>query len=53
MSAERKDAYKRGSGCGGKSPQQHEGVMWTEGIVGKHVSHVPRKAAIDMRVPVP
>ena len=37
----------------GKSAVQSEDVMWTEILVGKLMSHVPRKAAIVCIVPVP
>ena len=53
MGAERRDAYKRGRRAVGKSAVQSEDVMWTELSVGKHVSHVPGKAAIVYAVPVP
>ena len=53
MSAEWKAAYKRGRSLKGKSVRQSEDVMWIEKKVEKHVSHVPRKAAIVYTVPVP
>ena len=51
--AEWKAAYKRGRSQIGKSVWQSEDVMWTELSVGKYVSHVPGKAAIDLLTPVP
>ena len=53
MGAEWKAAYKRGRSTEGKSAVQSEDVTWTEERVGKHVSHVSRKAAIVLAVPVP
>ena len=52
-SRERKDRYKRGRSRVGKSALQSEDVMWTEKKVGKYMSHVPRKAAIALHIPVP
>ena len=48
-----KDRDKRRSWWIGKSAYQSEDVMWTEIKVGKHMSHVPRKAAIELYIPVP
>ena len=53
ISTEWKAVYKRGRSHVGKSAWQSEDVMWTELSVGKYVSHVPRKAAIVLYVPVP
>ena len=53
QSAEWKNAYKRGRRVIGKSVIQSEDVMWTELLVGKHVSWLPRKAAIAYTAPVP
>ena len=52
-SREWKDRYKRGRSVTGKSVIQSEDVMWSEISVTKRVSHVPRKAAIVLYVPVP
>ena len=52
-SRERKARYKRGRRIVGKSAIQSEDVIWTEILVGKSMSHVPRKAAIVCYVPVP
>ena len=53
VSRERKDRSKRGRRHTGKSVCQSEDVIDTEHKVGKHVSHVPRKAAIVVFIPVP
>ena len=48
-----KSRYKRGRSVTGKSVIQSEDVMWSEISVAKRGSHVPRKAAIVLYVPVP
>ena len=53
MSRECKTRCKRERSAVGKSAAQSEGVMRSEDIVVKHVSHVPRKAAIAYAAPVP
>ena len=53
QSREWKYRYKRGRSMVGKSAVRSEDVMWTEPIVGKLVSWLPRKAAIVLHVPVP
>ena len=53
MSREWRDRYKRGRCMVGKSAIQAEDVKWSELKVAKHVSSVPRKAAIVCTVPVP
>ena len=52
-SREWKYRYKRRRSLVGKSARQSEDVMWSEIKVAKYVSHVPRKAAIVLYVPVP
>ena len=52
-SREWKDRYKRRRRLIGKTVSQSKDVMWSENIVTKRVSHVPRKAAIVLYVPVP
>ena len=53
MSRERKTRSKRDIREGGKSPSVRETVMGSELKVAKHVSRLPRKAAIVLREPVP
>ena len=53
VTREWKDRDKRGRSMVGKSAVQSEDVMWTEPIVGKLVSWLPRKAAIVSYKPVP
>ena len=53
ISREWKNRYKRGRSEVGKSALQSEDVMCSEKKVAKYVSHVPRKAAIALYVPVP
>ena len=53
ISREWKYRYKRKRSTAGKSAVQSEDVMWSEIKVAKYVSHVPRKAAIVLYVPVP
>ena len=53
VSREWKDRYKRSRRMVGKSAIQSKGVTRSEIKVAKHVSHVPRKAAIVLYVPVP
>ena len=53
MSRERKDRYKRGRREAGKTVFQSEYVMYSEIKVAKHVSQLPRKAAIVLYKPVP
>ena len=53
VTREWKDRDKRGRSMIGKSVIQSEDVMWTELLVGKHVSWLPRKAAIAYAAPVP
>ena len=48
-----KDRDKRGRRVIGKSVTQSEDVMWSELLVAKCVSQLPRKAAIAYIVPVP
>ncbi len=52
-SREWKDRYKRGRSALGKSGAQSEDVKWTEVLVGKRASWLPRKAAIVYVLPVP
>ena len=53
MGRERENRCKRGRSAEGKSAAQSEDVTRSEIKVAKHVSHVPRKAAIAYLVPVP
>ena len=53
ISREWKYRYKRKRCQAGKSAWQAKDVMWSEIKVAKYVSHVPRKAAIVLYVPVP
>ena len=53
MSRESENRCKRRRCMVGKPAIQAESVMRSEEIVAKHVSHVPRKAAIVHTVPVP
>ena len=53
ISREWKYRYKRKRRWVGKSAQQAKDVMCSEIKVAKCVSHVPRKAAIALYVPVP
>ena len=53
QSREWKYRYKRGRSTVGKSAVQSEDVMWSELLVVKLVSWLPRKAAIVYHVPVP
>ena len=53
ISREWKYRYKRKRSTVGKSAVQSEDVMCSEIKVAKYVSHVPRKAAIVLYVPVP
>ncbi len=53
MGREGKDRCKRSKGRRGKTLLQPKGVKRSEIRVAKHVSHVPRKAAIVHTVPVP
>ena len=52
-SREWKNRYKRRSSVAGKSTIQCKDVMWSELIVAKRVSRLPRKAAIVSYEPVP
>ena len=52
-SREWRDRYKRGRRMVGKTAMQAEGVKWTEKRVGKTVSQLSRKAAMDLYAPVP
>ncbi len=53
VSREWKDRSKRGRSSVGKSALQSEDVKGSEIKVAKHVSWLPRKAAIDLYVSVP
>ena len=53
ISREWKYRYKRKRCQAGKSAWQAKDVMCSEIKVAKYVSHVPRKAAIVLYVPVP
>ena len=53
ISREWKYRYKRKRCQAGKYAWQAKDVMWSEIKVAKYVSHVPRKAAIVLYVPVP
>ena len=53
VSREREDRCKRKRRRRGKTIRQSKGVKRSEKEVAKHVSHVPRKAAIAHIVPVP
>ena len=53
INREWKDRCKRRRCVKGKTVTQAKGVMRSEIKVAKYVSHVPRKAAIVLYVPVP
>ena len=53
ISREWKYLYKRKRRKAGKSAWKAKDVMCSEIKVAKYVSHVPRKAAIVLYVPVP
>ena len=50
---ERRDRRKRKRGRAGKTARQPEAVTRSERKVAKRADHVPRKAAMAARAPVP